>query len=59
MYDGLILRRTPIDNTVKLDHSHAAIQTYDLLVQGQTTPVPSYIIQPTTKINAEGALSPL
>ena len=59
MYDGLILRRTPINNTVKLDHAHAAIQTYDLLVQGQTTPVPSYIIQPTTNIDAEAALSPL
>ena len=35
VHEGLILRRTPINNTVKFDHSHAAIKTYDLLVQGQ------------------------
>ena len=30
-----MLCRTPIDNTVKFDHSHAAIQTYALFVQSQ------------------------
>ena len=32
---GLILRPTPINNTVEFDHSHTAIQTYALFVQGQ------------------------
>ena len=31
----LTLRRTPISNTLKFDHSYAATQTYILLVQGQ------------------------
>ena len=33
--EGLILRQTPINNTVKLDHLHTAIQTYALFVQGR------------------------